>query len=413
MANIIKELLDAYRVNRDFQKEIRETYRNSIKEVLSSLYDTGVRFIYGGSLAKGTANTNSCDIDLICYVNCNTNMTLKEIYETTAKALEDNNYLVNRKNSAIELTGKIGENSWDTTVDVVPGRYIKDSQDVNLWNNREQKTLKTNPEKQINKVKESNSKDLIRIVKLFREFNNLRFKSFFLEIFIIDIVEEDFQDGDDIQDKLVHFCNHSNDIGTTKIFDPANFNNDIMKIHNEHEYGLIRSNLDKLRLALLTDDDESIRKCILGVSYNVSESYKNNARNHSSLIKFDNALVLYNIFRISGFYSYDDSYNNSISENIEININSNLKFVAYVLSSFVVNSVTWIICNSGYEARKASQLRGNKLERSNKIDNVSTANHYIKFESTLYYGDHYAQAKLETTTGKIYMSNIITVKIRK
>jgi tRNA nucleotidyltransferase (CCA-adding enzyme) len=215
MANIIKELLDAYRVNRDFQKEIRETYRNSIKEVLSSLYDTGVRFIYGGSLAKGTANTNSCDIDLICYVNCNTNMTLKEIYETTAKALEDNNYLVNRKNSAIELTGKIGENSWDTTVDVVPGRYIKDSQDVNLWNNREQKTLKTNPEKQINKVKESNSKDLIRIVKLFREFNNLRFKSFFLEIFIIDIVEEDFQDGDDIQDKLVHFCNHSNDIGTT------------------------------------------------------------------------------------------------------------------------------------------------------------------------------------------------------
>jgi hypothetical protein len=186
-----------------------------------------------------------------------------------------------------------------------------------------------------------------------------------------------------------------------------------MKIHNEHEYGLIRSNLDKLRLALLTDDDESIRKCILGVSYNVSESYKNNARNHSSLIKFDNALVLYNIFRISGFYSYDDSYNNSISENIEININSNLKFVAYVLSSFVVNSVTWIICNSGYEARKASQLRGNKLERSNKIDNVSTANHYIKFESTLYYGDHYAQAKLETTTGKIYMSNIITVKIRK
>ena len=57
----------------------------------------------------------------------------------TAQALVDKGYYVQKKNSAISITGHVDEGIWDTNVDVVPGRYIATSEDVNLWNNREQK----------------------------------------------------------------------------------------------------------------------------------------------------------------------------------------------------------------------------------------------------------------------------------
>ena len=75
------------------------------------------------------------------------------------------------------------------------------------------KSLKTNPEKQINKVKQSLSKDVIRIIKLFRDRNNFKFKSFFLEIFCIDVIEPLYDESDDLFNKVFHFCKHYNDIG--------------------------------------------------------------------------------------------------------------------------------------------------------------------------------------------------------
>lgn len=410
----IKELLKEYNVNRDFQKEIRKGYRTPIQDVLGSLYDVGVNFIYGGSLAKNTANTNSCDIDLLCYVASNSKMTLKDIYKTTEKALHDKGYFINPKNSAIEVTGKLGENQWDYTVDVVPGRYINNnSKDVNLWNNRQNNFMKTNPEVQINKVRESGSKDIIRIIKLFREFNSFKFKSFFLEIFIIDVVEKLYVEGDDITDRLMHFCNSFEKIGRIKIDDPANSNNNIMDIHNDHEFSVIRNKVSTLRDAILTDDSETVRKCILGEQFDESESYENSASKHSNLIKFNNLPVLHNGFSVSGYYS--DGQNNfySISNPTVLDVGMNLKFIATVPRSIKVKELYWVICNAGYEARKASSLRGKNKEYSNETKDSGYARKYIRFESTSYHGNHYAQAVMKSTTGKVFVSNIVTVKIRK
>ena len=133
---------------------------------------------------------------------------------------------------------------------------------------------------QINKVKKSNSKEIIRLIKLYREFNNFKFKSFYLEIFAIDVVEPEFVAGDNIYDKLVKFCSHYNEIGKTKIYDPANSANDINKIHDEYEFSLIRNYIEKLYRALLTNDEETIKNCILNKPYDIEKGFLNNAKSH-------------------------------------------------------------------------------------------------------------------------------------
>src|SRR5690554_5932577 len=190
----LNDLLDDYKVDGKYLLEIREEYRKEVQSVLERAFSGEAKtFRYGGSLAKGTANINSCDMDLLCYLESDTNLTLKEIYNTAKKAL-GKDYNIEVKNSAITIKGKKYKSNWGITVDVVPGRFINtDKSDVNLWCNRTQTSLKTNPDKQINLVKESNSKEIIRLIKLFREFNNFKFKSFFLEIFAIDIVEKKYE----------------------------------------------------------------------------------------------------------------------------------------------------------------------------------------------------------------------------
>ena len=84
------KLLDVYKVDRDFTNEIREGYRNPLEDVLNSNYDLKPNYRYGGSLAKGTANTNSCDIDLLCYFDSNYNKSLENIYDETQKTLSSN-----------------------------------------------------------------------------------------------------------------------------------------------------------------------------------------------------------------------------------------------------------------------------------------------------------------------------------
>lgn len=163
---------------RNFSQEVREGYRHPLETDLNYFYDEKPNYRYGGSLAKGTANSNSSDIDLLCYFSSEHTKSLKNIYDDTYKALSKKNYYVTCKNSAICVTGSLTDGIWEISVDIVPGKYTQndDNKDVYLWCNRENKRLKSNPEIQIDKVKKSAFKDLIRIIKLYRSFNDFEFK---------------------------------------------------------------------------------------------------------------------------------------------------------------------------------------------------------------------------------------------
>ena len=414
VVDLLNDLLNKYKVSRDFIQEIKTGYRSPIEKDLNLFYDEKPNYRYGGSLAKTTANLNSCDIDLLCYFNSANTDSLETIYNKTLNALRKSLYICEAKNSAICVSGKIGETKWETTVDVVPGKYTSNdnNKDVYLWCNKDKCRLKSNPDIQINKVRESNSKELIRLIKLFKEFNGFKFKSFYLEIFTIDIVEPEFTNNDDIYDKLVKFCSHYHEIGKTRIYDPANSANDITKIHSESEFSLIREQFKKLYDALLTNDEQTINNCILNKHYDVEQGYLNNAKSHfenkGGLVK---ALIpFFNAVHINGFYKENDSWKHFDSNTI-LKKNLDIKFEIFVAPVFQhKTSVKLIVSNSGYEALKNNCLRG-KAEPTMMVFNNENL-HYYREETTLYYGNHCVQAYVKLENGKTYYSDILIVKVR-
>lgn len=402
----LSELLDEYKVDRDDKKEIAERYRQGVEDVLRARFrkeGDDVSILYGGSLKKGTANSVDCDLDLLCYVDSESDLTVEQIYNIAANELRDKGYNATPKNSAIKVTGKIGDEAWDMTIDVVPGKYFTTgTDDVWLWQHKDSSRLKTNPTKQIGKVQNSKSRDVIRLIKLYRYFKGFPFKSFFLENFCIDVVEPEFKEADDLQDKLIKFCRHYDEIGITKIYDPANSNNDTMQIHSEEEFGKIRENIHELLETLLTDDSETYLNCLQGKPYDIEAGYRRNAFSHA---KFIPGIHTYPLFL------KQENGTSIINENETISKCVFLRFNCLVINQSNA-SVKWIISNGGYEARKANQLRGEEVDSSIQQHAESYKTIFIRREHTLYYGNHYVQAVIRFPDGHKESSSIKKVKVR-
>ena len=396
----LQEMLNLYRVDNDFREEIKNGYRIPLQEVINEAFDVKPKYRYGGSLAKGTANKSSCDIDLLCYLDSSCDLSVENVFNKVVKSLKDNNqYFYSVKNSAICVTGDIEDYCWDISVDIVPGKYTSntDNKDVYLWCNKTKQRLKSNPETQINKVQESTSKDVIRLIKIFREKNSFSFKSFFLEIFAIDIVEPTYEDGDSLYDKLVKFCSHYAEIGKTKIYDPANSNNDIMKIHNDLEFTIIRNKVKELYEVLLTNDKNAIINCLEGKDYNIDEAYARDAKAHSALLSLKESGTFISL-KCEDERGYNIYSNQMIPKNIDIT------FTISVPSSIPIKSVNLIVSNSGYESIEC--------KRGQEETTTKGKNTYFRKEYTSFNGNHYVQAIVRTTTGHIYYSKPFIVKIR-
>ena len=408
---ILKKLLDQYKVKENLINEIRNGYRNPIEDDLNNYYQSKPNYRYGGSLAKGTANKNSCDIDLLCYFDSDYEKNVETVYKETSEALKQAGYIYNCKNSAINVTGKYGESQWDYTIDIVPGKYTSNelNKDVYLWCNKTSCKLKSNPEVQIEKVKKSNCKEVIRLIKLYRTFNNFKFKSFYLEIFAIDIVSSNYNNNDTLYTKLIKFCECYDKIGNVKIYDPANSNNDINLIHDEYEFIQIRKYIKKLYDALLTNDDETIKNCILGKTYNLDAAYLSNAKSHSSeLSNKNNALVYYSPISLTGYYLENDNWIR-FDSNTVLEKGKQLRFEIYISNSIQIKTIGLIISNAGYEAMIANCLRGG-IEKVN-LGKRNNSKIYYRDETTSYKGNHFVQAVFESTNGGKYYSQLLTVRI--
>lgn len=409
------KLLDKYKIDRNFTEEIRNGYRNQLEDDINSYLNEKPNYRYGGSLAKNTANTNSCDIDLLCYMDSNSSYSVEKIYNEIANSLSNNQFIIERKNSAICVTGKIGEDKWDISVDVVPGKYTSNdnNKDVYLWCNKDNARLKSNPEIQIEKVKTCCYKDLIRLVKLYRTFKNFKFKSFYLEIYIIDYLSKYLKPEETLYNNLVIFSEHYDDIGNVKLVDPANIANDISNIHSSYDFEIIRNNIKELYNALLTDDETTIINCILNKPYDLGNGYFKSAKSHSPMLNFKNKLILINSpVSIRGEY-FDENLNNWITfdSNSILKKNVQLKFTISVLASFSPKDVKLIVSNAGYDAVIRNKCPRGKPEETKFLKKNNMLLEYCRYEPTSYFGNHVVQAIVVTKNGNYY-SNLLHVCIR-
>lgn len=400
----LKELVDKIRINRDAKTEMLDEYKVPLEQIIRTKFKN-INILYGGSLAKGTAIKNKSDVDLLCYLDSKSDLSVETCYNEMLTLLETNGFYIKQKNSAINVYGDKVNGQWETTVDVVPGKYTSndDNKDVYLWCNKTKSRLKSNPEIQINKVKQSKMREVIMLIKYYTQTHYFKFKSFYLEIFAIDVVQPKISENDNLFDMLVKFCSFFNLIGTTQIHDPANSNNDIMNIHSQNEFEVIRKKIKELYKILLTNNTICIVDFLVrNAAVNCDQCYEQDALSHSQ------QLNLYSnyIFEITCTLS-----NGKILCSNETIVKEQLLCFTIFLNFFnrfqnKIEEVKFIVSNAGYEAR--GDLRGGSRFPTNCDYRLGL---FEIEETTRYNGNHYVQAVV-ITRYHTYYSKPFIVRIR-
>jgi hypothetical protein len=133
-----------------------------------------------GSFAKGTAIKSGTDIDLFISLKPETRETLKEIYYSLLRRMQEAGLSTNAQNVSINV--RVGNYS----VDLVPGKRQNNlGTDHSLYRRRKDTWTQTNVGKHIQHVRNANRLQETRIIKLWRNQKGLDFPSFYLEMAVI------------------------------------------------------------------------------------------------------------------------------------------------------------------------------------------------------------------------------------
>lgn len=205
----LHDLLEDQRIGQDSDEitEMQE-HRAAIETIINDAFPSTDKTIkYGGSKAKGTMILESYDLDIIVYVHHGEDglgITLKDIYENIADALEED-YHVERKNSALRLSARTNDSETeDLHIDVVPRRYVDDTcSDAYLHQNEGNKErLKTNLQTHIDHIKNCEGRDTLKLLKLIRVRHDLEMKQFAMDLLGVDLLES--KAGETLEGQLTH-----------------------------------------------------------------------------------------------------------------------------------------------------------------------------------------------------------------
>ena len=225
----LKKILENQNIANDSKemKELQAT-RGNVESLLKESFEGSNPTIrYGGSKIKGTMIKESYDLDIICYFKHDDNgagESLKDIYNSVKVALEKN-YFVEPKKSALRLKSKDVQDRMDFHVDVVPGRYIDDSEtDSYIYQSgaeAEKDRLKTNLDIHIKHIRDSGLTDVIRLVKLWKIRVGLNLKTFVLELLVVKYAKKSQKNplSEGLTSFWQHLKDHQDDI---TVEDPAN-----------------------------------------------------------------------------------------------------------------------------------------------------------------------------------------------
>lgn len=195
-----------------------EQIASNIRPIIKKWSGEYFKEIYlSGSLAKGTANKSSNDIDLLISLKANP-IPLKKIYNSLFLYMQGAGYYPKKQNVSINIT----VNGYD--VDLVPARMQDSiSQNHSLYCRKKDEYIKTNVHKHIELVRNSGYTNEIRIVKLWRDQNKVDLPSFYLEMIVMSALKDS---NTRISDNILKVFKYIKDnFYNTRVIDPANTNN--------------------------------------------------------------------------------------------------------------------------------------------------------------------------------------------
>ncbi len=192
--------------------------RQEIEGVLREEYGSYPRFYYAGSYGKKTMIRASFDLDIVIYFPPTETSTLKTIYNSVHQTLIDAGYKVHPKTVSLQLPYEGGFH-----IDVVPGRAQDNTyQYATLYKNGENSTMQTSIKIHIESVRDS--RDIIKLMNLWRICHSLEWKKFALEQTVLRALKG--QRKDDYERCFIKVFEFIQDnILTIRLVDPANSNN--------------------------------------------------------------------------------------------------------------------------------------------------------------------------------------------
>lgn len=258
--NYLKQILKNEKITDD-SSEIKnlQSERKKVEKLITDYFKNKPVIRYAGSYKKDTMIKSSYDLDIVCYFKHDDNSAgdnLKEIYENEKKSLEKN-YIVKEKKSALHL---MGNNNMDFNIDVVPGRFVDDSQeDAFLYQSTGEKNrLKTNLGKHISHIRDSQLTDTIKLIKLWRSIHVIDVKTFALELLVIKTLDKN-RDSNGLAKCFTNFMEIiSQSVDNIAIEDPANSGNDLSDIFNGSVKSALLSEAKKTLILIRSNRWEDI-----------------------------------------------------------------------------------------------------------------------------------------------------------
>jgi Nucleotidyltransferase domain len=187
-----------------------------------------------GSFAKGTAIKSGTDIDLFISLKPETRETLREIYHSLRRSMQDAGLSPNVQNVSINVR------AGGYSVDLVPGKRQNTlSTDHSLYRRRQDTWAQTNVLKHIQHVRNANRLRETRIIKLWRNQKGLDFPSFYLELAVIAALSG--TRSDNLSGNVLKVLEYLRDtFVNARFIDPANTNNIISDDLNMAERAAIQ-----------------------------------------------------------------------------------------------------------------------------------------------------------------------------
>lgn len=215
--------------------------KNTLQSWASSCY---INILNSGSRAKGTAISLASDVDYLVSLTsgCNENSGgLKSIYESLFSKLNGSYTNVRKQNVSVRI------NLNGLEVDITPARkQVGNTSDHWLYVSKFDTRQQTNIQKHIQDVSQSGRLNEIKLLKIWRELNQLEFSSIYLEYLLINnILLNKSKNMSNLSDNVWYILNElAKDNGNplnAMVLDPANSNNILSNLLNQTEKNKIIS----------------------------------------------------------------------------------------------------------------------------------------------------------------------------
>ncbi|CZG19917.1 TPA: nucleotidyltransferase [Legionella pneumophila] len=226
---------------------------NNLKSILRRWANTCYLDIFdAGSRAKGTAISMASDVDYVISLtnSCNRDSGgLNTIYQSLYDTLKQSYQEIRKQNVSVRIhlnQGFLQNNQLE--IDVTPARkHTGNTNDHSIWISKRGTWQQTNIQKHINDVRNSGRINEIKLLKIWRELNQLDFPSIYLEYLVINHLLKYKPKGLDFLASNFNYLiselanTDTYPLWNLTVIDPANSNNVLSNLLTIEEKGKIVS----------------------------------------------------------------------------------------------------------------------------------------------------------------------------